>query len=221
MHQENHQVLGRYAGAQLAIDADAHGARQTVDQGLRGQDVLDLGSADAEAERAQGAVGRRVAVAAQDHHARQDHAVLGRDHMLDALQRIPRVEQGDALAVAVALEIARLQGRVRLGDLARLAGHGVRGDDMVDHGHLLPGAQHLPPPGSQAAESLRTGVLVHDVQIDVEQHVLLVQGLDHMALHQFVVERQAWHEKTLWPARCRRVINWRKCPPSSRYRPSV
>jgi hypothetical protein len=83
------------------------------------EDVLDLGGADAEAQRAERAVGRGVAVAADDDHARPDHAVLGRHHVLDALQRVVRVEQRDAVAVAVALQVAGLQRRRRVGDHAR------------------------------------------------------------------------------------------------------
>ena len=104
----DHQVLGRHARGQAAVDADAHVARDPVDQRLRRQDVLDFRGADAETQRPQRAVGGGVAVAAQHHHARQDHAVLGRDHVFDALQRIGGVEQRDVLLVAIALEIAGL-----------------------------------------------------------------------------------------------------------------
>ena len=103
-----------------AVDADAHVLGHAVDQRLRGQHVLDLGGADAEAERAERAVGGRVAVAADDHHARPDHPVLRGDDVLDALQRVVGVEQRDAVPVAVVLEVAGLQRRGRIGDDAEL-----------------------------------------------------------------------------------------------------
>ncbi len=47
--------------------------------------MLDVRSADAEAERAEGAVGGGVAVAGGDDHAGHDEALLGGDDMLDTL----------------------------------------------------------------------------------------------------------------------------------------
>ena len=64
------QVLGGDAVAELARVADPHRLRPALDQGLGGEHVLDLGGADPEGERAEGAVGRRVGVAADDRHAR-------------------------------------------------------------------------------------------------------------------------------------------------------
>ena len=47
--------------------------------------MLDLGGADAEGERAEGAMRRGVAVAADDGHAGLGQALLGADDMDDAL----------------------------------------------------------------------------------------------------------------------------------------
>jgi hypothetical protein len=47
--------------------------------------VLDLGRADAEGQRAEGAMRRGVAVAADDGHARQGEALLRPDDVHDAL----------------------------------------------------------------------------------------------------------------------------------------
>ena len=57
-------------GGEVALDRHGHGLRAHLGQGLGGQHVLDLAGADAEGERAEGAVGRGVAVAADDRHAR-------------------------------------------------------------------------------------------------------------------------------------------------------
>ena len=81
---EDH-VLRRDAGGQLAVDVDRHPLRARLRQRLGGQHVLDLARADAEGERAERAVGRGVAVAAHDRHARQRAALLGPDDVDDAL----------------------------------------------------------------------------------------------------------------------------------------
>ena len=70
------QVLGGDAGAQLARVGDPHRLRPLLDQALGRQHVLDLGGADAEGQRAEGAVGGGVAVAADDRHPRLGHAQL-------------------------------------------------------------------------------------------------------------------------------------------------
>ena len=56
-------------GRQLAVDGDRHLLRPVLRQRLGGQHVLDLAGADAERQRAEGAVGGGVAVAADDRHA--------------------------------------------------------------------------------------------------------------------------------------------------------
>ena len=66
---EDH-VLRRHAAGQVALERDAHRLRPLLRQRLRREHVLDLGRADAERERAERAVRRRVAVAADDRHAR-------------------------------------------------------------------------------------------------------------------------------------------------------
>ncbi len=113
--------------------------------------------------------------------------MLGRDHVLDALQRIGGVEQRDALLVAIALEIAGLARRGIVGNHAQRGRHRMGGNDVIHHRHLLPGPQDAATTSGQAAEGLRTGVLVHDVQVDVQQDVLVVDAGHLMAGHQLVV----------------------------------
>ena len=55
------QVLGGDAVGQFALDRDRHGPGAGQRQRLGGQDVLDLAGADAEGQRAEGAVGGGVA----------------------------------------------------------------------------------------------------------------------------------------------------------------
>ena len=78
-------VLRRDARGELALDRDRHRLGPHLGQRLGGQHVLDLARADAEGERAEGAVGGRVAVAADDRHARLGPALLGPDDVDDAL----------------------------------------------------------------------------------------------------------------------------------------
>jgi hypothetical protein len=111
-----HDVLGRDAAAELAVDADQHGLGLLLQQALRGQHMLDLGGADTEGQRAEGAVGRGVAVAADDGHARLREALLRPHHMHDALALVAHVEQRDAELAAVGLQRLHLHARDRIDD---------------------------------------------------------------------------------------------------------
>ena len=76
-------------GGQVALHRDGHRLRPALGEGLGGEHVLDLAGADAEGQGAEGAVGRRVAVAADDRHARLGEALLGTDDVDDALLAWP------------------------------------------------------------------------------------------------------------------------------------
>ena len=89
-------VLGGDALRQLAVDDDAHVLGFRLDQRLRRQHMLDLGRADAMRERAEGAVRRGMAVAADDGRARQGEALLRPDDMDDALAAVELVVIFDA-----------------------------------------------------------------------------------------------------------------------------
>ena len=79
-----------------------------LEEALRREDVLDLARADAERERAERAVRRRVAVAADDGHAGLGQPELGADDVDDALLvRVGPVER-DAVLLAVLGERAEL-----------------------------------------------------------------------------------------------------------------
>ena len=114
--------LGVTPGAELARVGDPHRLRPLLDHALGRQHVLDLGGADAEGERAEGAVGGGVAVAADDRHAGLGDAQLRADHVDDALplgaQRVDR----DAELLAVALQRFDLDAGELVGDQARRFG---------------------------------------------------------------------------------------------------
>ena len=89
---------------------------------LRHQHMRHFGRADAERIGAERAVGRGVAVAADDQQARQRQPLLGPDHMDDALPRIVQAEQLDAVLRRVLLDLPHHPRQLGIGDvLARAA----------------------------------------------------------------------------------------------------
>ncbi len=78
------------------LTSHRHRLRPRLRQRLRRQHVLDLGRADADRQRAEGAVRRRVAVAADDGHAGLGQALLRPDDVDDALAHVVDAEVGHA-----------------------------------------------------------------------------------------------------------------------------
>ena len=126
---ESVMSLGRHTRRKLAGDLDLHVLQFLLDQRLGGQHMLDLGGADPVRQRAEGAMRRGVAVAADDRHARQRPALLGADDMHDPLPDV-----GDGIVVDA--EIARVL--VEGGDLdAAFLGHLVGGSRGPRGGHVV------------------------------------------------------------------------------------
>ena len=82
-----------------------------LQQGLGRHHVLDLGGADAEGQRAERAMGRGVAVAADDGRAGQGEAQLRADDVDDALAHVEDREVGHAELVDVLLQRLDLDAR--------------------------------------------------------------------------------------------------------------
>src|SRR3546814_10205270 len=78
-------VLRRHAGADVALDAPFHRLGGLEQQRLRREHMLDLSRPDAAGERADSAIARGVAVAADDRRAGQRKSLFGSDDMDAAL----------------------------------------------------------------------------------------------------------------------------------------
>ncbi|KAJ6444371.1 3-isopropylmalate dehydratase [Purpureocillium lavendulum] len=105
-------VLGADAGGQLAVDLDAHVLGALGDEALGGKDVLDLAGANAKGQSAERAMGRGVAVAADNRGAGQGEALLGADNVDNALALVAEAEVGEAKVLDVLLEGDALGARV-------------------------------------------------------------------------------------------------------------
>src|SRR5271166_53768 len=155
--------------------------------------MLDLGGADAVGERAEGAVGRGVAVAANDRRSGQSEALLRPDDVHDPL---PAVE----LVVIFDPELARVR-RQRL-DLLPALGVGdalaaVGGlDVVVDDGERLFRRAHSSPRQTQALERLRARHLVDEMPVDVDE-ARPARRLDDMVVPDLVIQRTRLGHKSL------------------------
>ena len=166
---------------------------------LRREHVLDLGRPDAEGERAEGAVRRRVAVAAHDRQSRLREAELRPDDVDDAFAPAARRVQGNAELLAVRAQRLELSARERIGDRTR-----ERRDVVVHRRDREVGAAHGAAGETQPVERLRRRDLVDQVEVDVEERRLARRLVDHVALPD-PVEQRLRHRETValsegsWP----------------------
>ena len=159
------QVLGGDAEPEPAVDRDPHDLRATLPDRLGRQDVLDLGRADAERQRPEGAVGRRVRVAADDREARQRQPLLRTDDVDDALPRIAGSEERDAPRRGVLAELVDLAPDLRVGDPSGWrAGRHV----VISHGDREIGAPDLATRPAKHLERVERA-LVDEMTVDVEE----------------------------------------------------
>ena len=116
-------------------------------------------------ERAEGAVGRGVAVAADNHGARQRETLLRSDHVADALPPVQLIIIFKAEQFRILGEIGDLRRAfwIRIGFAAVRRRHVV-----VDHQKRLFGCLDRKAGAPQAAERLRAVDLVHEVPVDIE-----------------------------------------------------
>src|SRR4029079_11698795 len=163
----------------------AHVLRLLLDERLRGEHVLDLRRADAVGERAEGAMGLRVAVAADERGARQRETLLRPYDVDDALPPVELVEIFGPEELGVLGEIGDLL--LALGVRVLLPPIGCRHVVVDDAQRLLRRAQ-LAAGEPQALEGLRACHLVDEMAVDIDEAGAVGFFVDQMVAPDLVVE---------------------------------
>ena len=148
--------------------------------------MLDLGRADAVRQGTESAVGRGVAVAADNGHARQGEALLRPDDVDDALADI-------ACRIIFDAEIGRVLGKRFHLDAAFLildAEMAIRRgrDVVIDNGQSLLRRTHGAVGHAQTLERLRARHFVDEMAIDVEKTGAVILLADQVVVPDFIVE---------------------------------
>ena len=162
-------VFGGDAGGKFSVEYDVSRFGASLLEALRGEHVLDFAGADAEGERAEGAVSGSVAIAADDGEAGLRDAEFGSDDVDDALIAAVHVEEADAAFEAILGEGFELRGSVGIDD-GQVAFFG--GDGVIHHREGEIGAANFAPVGAQAREGLRRSAFVNQVAINVDERGL-------------------------------------------------
>jgi hypothetical protein len=148
--------------------------------------MLDLRRADAVRQRAERAMRRGVAVAADDGHARQGEALFRPDDVDDALALVLFGIIFDAEIGGVLRQ--RLDLDAALGILDAFHPVRRRRHVVVDDGERLFGRVHLTVCHAQPLEGLRAGHLVNEVAVDIEQRGAVLVGVDDVVIPDLVVK---------------------------------
>ena len=148
--------------------------------------MLDFRRADAIGERAEGAVGRGVAVAANERGSGQRESLLRPDDVDDALALVEFIEVVEPEQLGVFGEIRDLRRAFGIG-IGRLAVGGRH--IVVDDAERLVGRAHLAAGQAQAFECLRARHLVHEMAVDVDETGAVRLLIHQMVFPDLVVER--------------------------------
>ena len=185
-----HDVLGAAALGQRAFHLDQHVLGLLGQQGLGGQHMLHFGGADAVGQRAEGAVGGGMGVAAHDSSAREGEALFRTDDVANALADVELVVIFESEQLGVLGEVRDLVGALGV----RIGFGAVGGRDVVvDDQQRLLRALHLAAREAQPFERLRRRHLVNDVSVDGEQAGAVGLLVDQMVTPDLVVERARFH----------------------------
>ena len=206
------QILGRHALRQRAIHGDAERLRLALPERLRRQHMRHLGAADAEGERAHRAVGRGVAVAADQQQPRLGQPRFRTDDVDDALARPAQAKVADAVLGAVARQGLDQSAAARVGDLlhpARVGRHVV-----VRHGEGAVGRVRLEPAPPQRVEG-GGRALMHEVAIDIEQGLAVLALLHAVARPDLLEERARRGAAPSFRRSWRHLAGWRFLRPES------
>ena len=114
-HSEDY-VLGRYVTRRRTFDIHAHPLGSRLRQSLRRQNMFYFARADAKCKCTERAMCCRVAVAANNCHARQCATLLGADDMHDALTRVAHRVKSDLELFGVVTQHLDLFCRNRVSD---------------------------------------------------------------------------------------------------------
>ncbi len=161
-------ILRRDARSQLAVDAEFKRLWPRLQQRLRRHHVFDFAGANSERERAERAVRRGMAVAADDRHARLRVALFRTDDVDNALANIVNVVQRDAELFAIGAERVDLLLRDRIQNRQAAIG----GRNVVVDGRERPlRPANFAAREAQSLKRLRARHFMHQVQIDIENRL--------------------------------------------------
>ena len=160
------EILGSDSFGGMSLDLDLHRPGTGLGKGLGGQDMLHFGGADPEAQRSEGAVGGRMAVAADDGLSGKADPLFGGSDVDNSLPLVVHRKVSDPELAGIFGQCLYLEGAFGVGDAASAVGgwHIV-----VGNGKCKLGTAHLSSGHPESFKGLGARDLVDQVAIDIEK----------------------------------------------------
>src|ERR1700674_3614262 len=184
------KVLGGDAPGSFAVDKNVERLGARLDETLCCKNMLDLAGANAESQRAEGAVGGGVAITADEGLAGLGDAQLGADDVHDALILAVHVEKANAGFAAVLFEGIELELGVVIEDGQSAVGGG---DGVVHHRESEIGAADLATFGAETGEGLGRRALMDEVAVNIDNRGLVGVLANNVGVPDFLIERFRCH----------------------------
>ena len=181
-------VLRRHPGFELAVHVDAPHFQRGKRERLRREHVAHLRCSDAERDRAERAVRRRVRISAGDRLARLRDALFRPDDVNDALAPRIRIEKSDTVFAAV---LPKLRNH-RLRDFVRERLRDARrGNDVIDRRERALRVRHRQIQFPQHAERLGRRDFMNVVHGDEELRLPVGKLRDRRFTHRSGILKSA------------------------------
>ena len=181
-------VLARRPRTDDAIKADAHALRLEHGDDLRRQNVLKLGGAATEGERAEAADRAGVAVGHGVGRAGQHHADLGRDDMGNAVLVVAEIEDAHAIATAALAHGGDEFDHLAVGVAIRASGPRRRG--VIEGGKGEIGPPHGAIGRGELLERVRRVQFMQHMAIDIDEIAPVDASGDDMGVPNLVDKRR-------------------------------
>ena len=188
--KRQHDVFRRHTGMQRTGHIHGKGFERRLQQALRGEGLLHFARPNANRQRAECAVRRRVAITTHDGHTWLRQPQFRADDVHDALVFAREAVACDSELAAVVLERIDLSLHDAVEDGQATA---RRRNRVIDRRHREVRAANPQTPATQTVERLRRRQLVQEMQIDVHEGRSAVALLDQVVVPDFASERARGH----------------------------
>src|SRR5579859_116102 len=178
-------VFRGHAFRTFSVHENVHHFGFRLHEALCREHVFHFARANAESERAEGAVRGSVAVAADDRVAGLRDAEFGADDVHDALIFAVHIEQANAGFAAIFFEGFKLEAGVGVNNRE---GAVLGGDGVIHYGESEIGAAYFAAFRFESGEGLRRSAFVDEVAVNIDERGFPRLLMDEMRVPDFFVE---------------------------------
>ena len=185
------QILGGHARTKRTLNPNFHCLRRRQQQRLGRKDMLDFRRTDAERERAESAVTRRMAVSAHNGRSGQGEALFRADDVNNALLPVGRADIPDSEGRRILFKRGKLLRAFGIRDWQAISrsilARGCR-EIVIRHGQRQIRSANFAARHPQPFERLRAGDFMDEVTVDEDKAGAVRTLIDNMGVPDFFIQ---------------------------------